>query len=188
MNQDSNNNQKQPKLMDHNYDGIQEYDNSLPAWWLWTFFGTIIFSFIYYLHYNFGGGPTLAQELEVEMKALPAAAEKVWSETELEEKMKSPEAMAQGKTVFAGKCASCHGAKGEGLIGPNLTDKYWIHGQGHRIDLVQVITKGVTEKGMPSWVGMISDDEIIEVAGFVHSLAGTIVANGKAPQGVEVKE
>ncbi len=176
-----------PELLDHDYDGIQEYDNPLPNWWLMTFFGTIIFAFIYYVHYTFGGGPNLREELEVAMKDLPKASEKVFSDEELKGKMDNPEIIAKGKAVFAGKCAACHGAEGQGIIGPNLTDNFWLHG-GHRADIVKTITKGVTEKGMPSWEGMISDDEIIQVAGFVYSLKGTHPANPKAPQGEEVKE
>lgn len=188
MSEDQNRDmQHEAELLDHDYDGIQEYDNPLPNWWLTTFFGTIIFAFIYYLHYTFGGGPTLTQELETAMKDMPKATEKVWDEGDLQSKM-TPEAVAKGKAVFAAKCAACHGPEGQGVIGPNLTDKFWIHGKGHRSDIIQTITKGVTEKGMPSWSGMISDDEIMQVAGFVYFLRNTHPANPKAPQGEEAKE
>lgn len=187
MSQDGKNSKDQAELLDHNYDGIQEFDNPLPNWWLVTFFGTIIFAFIYYLHYTFGGGMTLKQELEVAMSALPKAVEQAWSEADLKSKMDSPETVTKGKAVFAGKCSACHGTEGQGVIGPNLTDNFWIHGKGLRADLMQVITKGATDKGMPSWAGMISEDEIIQVAGYVYSLRNHPV-KGKEPQGVEVKE
>ncbi len=181
----SQDNRETNEVMDHNYDGIEEYDNPLPNWWLVTFFGTIIFGFIYYVHYTFGGGMTLAQELEVVMKSLPKAVEQAWNEDDLKSKMGGPEVLAKGQAVFTSKCAACHGAHGEGVIGPNLTDKFWIHG-GQRADVMKVLVKGVTEKGMPAWVGMISDDEILHVAGFVYSLREKPVA-GKAPQGEELK-
>jgi cytochrome c oxidase cbb3-type subunit 3 len=188
MSQDQkNNSNEEVEILDHEYDGIQEYDNPLPNWWLVSFFGTIIFAFLYYLHYSFGGGPTLTQELEVAMKDLPKAEEQVWGEDELKAKMDSPDLIAKGKAVFAGKCAACHGNEGQGVIGPNLTDKFWLHG-GHRADILRTINKGVTEKGMPSWAGMLNDDEMMQVAGFVYSLRQTHPANGKAPQGEEVKE
>lgn len=179
--------QKDPnELLDHDYDGIQEYDNPLPNWWLMTFFGTIIFGFIYFLHYTFGGGFTQDMELQAAMAELPKAVEMELSEEELAGKM-TADTIASGKAVYASKCAACHGPEGQGLIGPNLTDKFWLHGQGDRKSLVKVIAKGVTEKGMPAWTGMISDDEIVQVAGFVHSIKDTKPANPKEPQGVEVQ-
>lgn len=186
MSQDKNNrNTEDADLMDHNYDGIQEYDNPLPNWWLVTFFGTIIFGFIYFTHYTFGGGQTQEQELEVALAALPKVQEKSWDEEDLKKRLNDPQLVAQGKGVYDAKCAACHGGKGEGVIGPNLTDKFWIHGKGERKDIIQIVTKGFTQKGMPAWEGLISDDEIVQVTGYVYSLRTQQVA-GKAPEGVEV--
>ena len=177
---------QEPKPMDHEYDGIQEFDNPLPNWWLMTFFGTIIFGFIYFIHYTYGGAQTQAQELQADLDALPKATEKVWDETELAAKVDQPDSLKQGSAVFVSKCSACHGAQGQGVIGPNLTDKFWIHGTGQRKDIAQVVTKGVLDKGMPSWSGLISDDEILSVVGYVYSLRGTNPANAKPPQGQEV--
>ena len=187
MSEENKNQNHEAELLDHDYDGIQEYDNPLPNWWLVTFFATIIFSAIYYIHYTVGGGYTQYQELEASMKDLPKATEKVWSEEELKAKMDSPEFVEKGKTVFASKCSACHGPEGQGGIGPNLADRFWLHGKGHRAHILQTIAKGVTEKGMPAWTGMISDDEIILVSGFVYALRNTQPANPKAPQGEEIK-
>ncbi|MEZ0391772.1 MAG: cbb3-type cytochrome c oxidase N-terminal domain-containing protein [Pseudobdellovibrionaceae bacterium] len=186
--QDSQNQKKEAELLDHSYDGIQEYDNPLPNWWLMTFFGTIIFSFIYFIHYQFGGGQNQIQELEVSMKELPKAAEKIWSEQELQAQSEGHERLEEGKRVFAAKCAACHAAEGQGMIGPNLTDKFWLHGKGHRADLIKVISKGVTEKGMPAWEGLVNEKEMLGLVGYVYSLRKTKPAQAKAPQGVEVTE
>jgi cytochrome c oxidase cbb3-type subunit III len=174
-------------LTDHDYDGIREFDNLLPNWWLMIFFGTIIFSFIYVLHYTVGGGQTQAQELAKGMEALPQAAEKIWTESELQGKVDSPEMLKMGMTVFSTKCSACHGVEGQGVIGPNLTDHYWIHGTGDRKGIIQVVKKGVLEKGMPAWEGLLSDEEVLSVVGYVYSLRNTNPAQPKEPQGEEYK-
>jgi cytochrome c oxidase cbb3-type subunit III len=183
----SENNPNEPKLTGHLYDGIQEYDNPLPNWWMVTFIGTMIFSFIYYIHYTFGGGPTLAEELVVEMKALPQVATSTFNNSELEQKMAALGGADGGRQVYSSKCASCHGPDGQGLIGPNLADRFWIHGQGTRADLMRVISDGVLDKGMPAWGTMISESDILSVAAYVYSIRGSQPANPKPPQGREVK-
>lgn len=189
---DDTKNQINDPLTDHDYDGIREYDNPLPTWWLWTFFLTIIFAFLYFLHYQFGGGPTLKDELAVAMKNLEAASAQhapAVTETEelLAEAMKSPQSVELGATTFAGKCASCHGPQLGGLIGPNLTDNFWLHGKGTRMDIVGVIRKGVPEKGMPPWETLLSKEEVYGLTAYILSKKGSNPANPKAPQGVEVK-
>lgn len=177
---------KDPLLLEHEYDGIQELDNPLPNWWLVTFLGAIIFSFIYWLHYTFGGGATLQDELKIALAELPKATEIKMTDRELEMKINEPGALQNGKAIFNSKCAACHGMEGQGVIGPNLTDNFWINGNGHRADIVTIISKGVIEKGMPSWESQISQDELIQVAGFTYSLRKTKPANPKNPQGTEV--
>jgi cytochrome c oxidase cbb3-type subunit 3 len=146
----------------------------------------MIFGFMYYIHYTFGGAPTQVQELEVALQNLPKVTMASWSESDLEAKMSAGGSLENGRAVFAGKCAACHGPDGGGLIGPNLTDQFWLHGKGTRADIVKVISEGVLEKGMPSWSTMISEADILSVAGFVYSIRGTKPANPKAPQGQEV--
>lgn len=171
----------------HNYDGIQELDNPLPNWWLITFFGTIIFGFIYSIHYYSESGPTQIQELEAELRELPKTNEKLWSEEELNDPFNSPTAIESGKGIFASKCAACHGNEGQGVIGPNLTDHFWINGKGKRSDILHIVLKGAVTNGMPAWGGVLSDDEAISVSAFVYSIKNTNPANPKAPQGEEVK-
>ncbi len=178
-------------LMDHHYDGIQEYDNPLPAWWLITFFGTIIFSFLYWIHYEFGGGPTLAQELKSDLAVIqtlnPNAGNADKEET-LAALLSSEDAKAKGKEVYAAKCAVCHGPEQQGLIGPNLVDEYWIHGKGKLADIAGVVRKGVLDKGMPNWDNQLKDDEIQSVTVFIYAGRGSKPANPKAPQGEKVVE
>lgn len=171
----------------HEYDGIKEFDNPLPGWWLVTFYATIIFSFIYVIHYEFGGGPTLSQELEVAMKeiqmAKPSTPVALLSEEDLLKNTQDPNALALGAEVYNGKCASCHGNELQGLIGPNLTDKYWVHGKGKMNDILLTIKVGVADKGMPPWDGILKNEELVAVTAFIHSKIGTNPANAKPPQG-----
>lgn len=182
------NNEKE-KLLDHDYDGIQELDNPLPGWWLATFYGSIIFAAIYWVYYHLAGGPTLDQELAKEMEAAKVQAEAVQAaapqaaEVDWNTLFNDKQTQTLGASVYQGKCLACHGAKGEGLIGPNLTDEYWIHGDGTIKGLEQVIAKGVPEKGMPPWESVISSDELKAVTVYLKSLIGSNPPNAKAPQG-----
>ncbi len=184
-------NENEVEIKGHSYDGISEFDNPLPTWWLWTFFLTIIFSFIYFIHYEIAGGPTLKQELTIALeeidKAKAQAPQVMETEASLNEKMKNPTALALGANVYATKCAACHGQELQGLIGPNLTDSYWIHGKGAMSDVVKVIREGVAEKGMPPWGPVLKSDEIIGAAAFVISKKGSQAKNPKAAQGVLVQ-
>jgi cytochrome c oxidase cbb3-type subunit 3 len=92
------------------------------------------------------------------------------------------EAIGRGKVVFGEKCAVCHGAEGQGMIGPNLVDKYWIHG-GDLLAIRKVIAKGVVEKGMLAWESMLPSADIDKVSAYVYSIRGTTPPNPKAPQG-----
>ena len=174
-------------LLDHNYDGIQELDNPLPNWWFIAFLITIVFSFFYFLHYEIAKvGPSLLQELTMDMEKLPKPT--LATSTESEEQLAAMAVdIKLGHEVFVGKCAACHGQNGEGVIGPNLTDKFWLHGKGLRVEILNTIRKGVEEKGMPAWDSLLKAAEIYSVAFYIYSLKGSNPANGKAPQGTEIK-
>lgn len=181
----------QGPLLDRDYDGIQEFDNPLPNWWLVTFFATIIFSFIYYIHYEFGGGPTLAEELEEKMKTIAATQKsnlKEDNESDLLALLEKPDVIENGKKIYTEKCAMCHGPEGQGLVGPNLTDRFWIQGQGKIIEIAKVIRAGVPEKGMPAWETQLRPEDLQSVAVRVFLLKGTQPQNPKAPQGVEIAQ
>lgn len=170
-----NNDQKNQPEVTHSYDGIDEHNNPMPTWWVWTFIITIIFAFHYFVHFEvLKQGPTLNQELSDSMKQLKelqtAAANKfpTLSEEELDKKLKDPNLIKMGATVFQGKCAMCHAEDLTGKIGPNLTDKIWIHG-GSNTEIVKTVRQGVGAKGMPSWEGMLSPEEIFSVVALIKS-------------------
>lgn len=186
------NENKEAKLLDHEYDGIQELDNPLPNWWLTTFYGAIIFAVIYFAYYHLGNGPSLEQELHADMDAIRILKQSHLqknagpSEADLMVVFQDSAKRESGKTIFAEKCATCHGFNGEGQIGPNLTDKFWIHGNGSLTGIFTVVSEGIAEKGMPPWKAMLKPDEIYAVVAYAKSLQGTNPAKPKAPQGIEV--
>lgn len=173
-------------IQGHDYDGIQELDNPLPGWWLVTFFGTIIFSFIYFLHYEIAGGPDQKAELEASLSALSSLRQggPVMDAQKLEALL-STSSLDAGQTAYAAKCAVCHGPNGEGLIGPNLTDLHFIHENGSAISIYQIIADGVPAKGMPAWKDLVSSDELVDITHFVYQLKGTFAPGGRPPQGDE---
>lgn len=182
------------ELLDHDYDGIQELDNELPPWWLWLFYITIIFGVIYMIHYHvLGTGPSSAEEYQQEMAAAqalygsrtPGAAGLAGETAEKIEPLTDEQSLAEGKAIFEKNCFPCHGMHGEGGVGPNLTDEYWIHG-ARMGDLVRTITSGVPAKGMVPWGPILKEDGVKKVASYVITLRGTNPPNAKAPQGEKV--
>ena len=179
---------KQDELLSHDYDGIREYDNSLPLWWLYLFLGTVVFALGYIVYYHFGTGQSQEQLLVAELQAADeAAAKKLVADVGAEKDKllaltKNSAALEQGRQVFATKCVACHLAQGQGLVGPNLTDDYWIHG-GKITDIKNTVVNGVLDKGMLAWKTMLSGDEINAVVAYVWTLHGSNPPNPKAPQG-----
>lgn len=184
--------EKQEPLTGHSYDGIHEFDNPLPKWWLLTFYGTIIFAAVYWFYYQFGGAPTQIAELEDQMTQLQVLQQANKSSApgtvagELEKQLNDQAVVARGLGVFQGKCAPCHGNDLQGAIGPNLVDDFWIHGKGALAEIVSVVRSGIPEKGMPPWENMLSADELSAVVVFIGSRQGTNPPNAKAPQGEKV--
>lgn len=174
----------------HDYDGIQELDHPLPAWWLMTFLGTIIFGAIYWIHYESGTAMTQRAELKADLALIeklkvnqPQTAD---SEDELKQLLASGGALQEGKTTYVAKCASCHGNELQGLIGPNLIDEYWLNGNGSLTSVASVIRKGVLEKGMPAWDQILKTSEIKGLVVYIASNKGSKPPNPKAPQGEKV--
>jgi cytochrome c oxidase cbb3-type subunit 3 len=183
------------KVLPHEYDGIRELDNNLPSWWLASFYLTILFAPLYIGWYHYGPGLSLREEMDRDVAALheqAAAARGAEPSGPSEEALlaifNDPAQRAAGQAKFESTCASCHGAHGEGGIGPNLTDNYWLHGKGSLSDLVAIVGEGVPEKGMPPWKGLLKPDELKAVVAYVKSLHGSKPAGAKAPQGEEVKD
>lgn len=175
-------------LLDHDYDGIRELDHPLPSWWLNLFYVTMIFSVFYVGYYMLGPGPTLRQELAAQMQDIEKAQAKApkpadQGEAVLVAAIADPEQIKLGSGVYAGKCAACHGDKGQGMIGPNLTDDYWINGKGSPGDIAKVVSEGVAEKGMPPWGPVLKPEELVHVVAFIKSVRGSNPAGAKEAQG-----
>lgn len=188
--------EKEAELMlDHNYDGIRELDNHLPPWWKWLLYGSFIWGAIYLIVYHVTDSlPLMEQEYQnevaraAEQKAKLAAAQPAEVIDENTLVYQPDEAiLASGKKIYAINCASCHMPEGQGSIGPNLTDDYWIHG-GSIKDIYLTIKNGVPEKGMISWAPVLSPAQMRDVAFYIKSLRGTNPPNPKAPQGELYKE
>jgi len=175
-------------LLDHAYDGIQEYDNPLPRWWLALFWATIIFTPLYILYFHFGGGMLAKERYDQEMIAFyDKQAEQLLalgeiSESTLVDLMADASMMNGGKKIFQSKCATCHGMFGEGGIGPNLTDDYWLHG-AQLMDVYATVRDGVTAKGMLAWERQLRPAELMAVSSYVGTLLGTDPPNAKQAQG-----
>jgi len=181
------NNPQDPLLLDHEYDGIRELDNKLPRWWVWLFYLTIAFAAVYLLYYHvLKLGPLSAGEYTEEMKignGLKAAAMGKF-EAGITNLQPSSDAVVldNGRQTYAKFCAPCHRADGGGLVGPNLTDDYWIHGSNY-CDTVTTIWNGVPAKGMITWKNTLKPDEIQAVASYIYTLRGAKLATpGKPPE------
>ncbi|MCB0342039.1 MAG: c-type cytochrome [Pseudobdellovibrionaceae bacterium] len=181
----------------HEYDGIKELDNPLPDWWLFIFYATIIFSAIYFFYYEMDGGgkssdAILAEDMAVvQQQQAEAQSEVAAARAALPQKTDADlanlgldtELMAKAGDSYDKNCKSCHGEQLQGGIGPNLTDKYWIHTGGTVTGIVNVIHKGVLEKGMPPWENIIPDAEIEGLAAYIYKMKGTNPPNAKKDEG-----
>lgn len=176
-------------MLDHDYDGIRELDNKLPPWWVWGFYLTIVFAFVYLIHYHVSGSGSLQiEEYNIAMNL---------AKSEKENKIKNDAnyvtsanvvvltdqmALNEGQSIFNKNCVACHGNAGQGGVGPNLTDAYWIHGGGIN-NIFQIITEGVPTKGMISWKSQFAPKQIQDVASYILTFQGTHPPDPKDPQG-----
>ena len=173
----------------HNYDGIRELDNRLPPWWLYGFYVSILFAFIYMYRYHIAHSAPLPRE---EYEIAVVAADKAKAEylkksaNNVDENnvklLTDATSIAAGKQIFEASCFPCHGKLGEGIVGPNLTDDYWLHG-GSVKDIFKTIKYGYPDKGMKSWKDDFSPVQIADLTSYIKTLHGTNPPNGKAPQG-----
>lgn len=176
-------------LLDHNYDGIQELDNVLPPWWVWMFYGTIIFSFVYWgLYQTFDVWPLQEEAYEIEMaqsekkvyafkkaNGLLISADNVTFLTEASD-------IEAGKNLYDGTCKVCHMADGEGAVGPNLTDKYYLYG-GTPGDLFTSVSNG-RPNGMPEHKSKFNELQIQQLISYIHTFK---FKEGKAAEGELMK-
>ncbi len=212
------------ELLEHDYDGIQEMDNSLPRWWLYLFFISIVYSVLYMAYYHVTGvGYLQEDEYLAEMdpnyvRQTPADARLLGVLPEYQSPLArlardvtprqaalagpqlirviltretdtmtyvavaDPAALTEGERTFKTICSQCHGMLGEGGVGPNLTDDYWLNG-GTMSDVVKAAKYGFPAKGMVPWLGQLTEEEILNVASYVLTLRGTNPPGARAPQG-----
>ena len=176
-------------LMHHEYDGIRELDNVLPPWWLWLFYGTVIWGVIYLVNVHvIGVWPEQAEEYRAEIAQAQADIDAYLSAqaSQVDERnvalLSDAATLASGGALYKQNCATCHGQLGEGIAGPNLTDAYWLHGGGIK-EVFTTIKYGVSGKAMKAWNTDLKPTEMQAVANFVLSLQGTNPPNPKAPEG-----
>lgn len=178
-------------MMDHEYDGIRELDNNLPPWWKGILYISMAFAplYIWFTHFSDYGSlqnEAYAYEMELaeeQVKAYLATQKNAIDEFNVE-LLADADALGKGQAMYTAKCAVCHGQQGEGGIGPNLTDKYWLHG-GSIADVFKSIKYGIPEKGMIAWKNELRPRDMQEVASYIKSLTGTSPPNPKDPQGEE---
>ena len=173
----------------HEIDSIEEYDNKLPNWWLYTLYGSILFAAGYWFHYQtsgFGDLPSAEYQNEMDQAAAVAAARikaaGVMTPEALATLSKDRGTVARGKQVFTTTCAACHRADGGGVVGPNLTDDFWLHG-GAPDKVYKTVLNGVADKGMPAWGLQLGPERVQAVTAYVLTIRGTNVTGGKAAQG-----
>lgn len=180
--------QEEDVLFDHEFDGIRELDNKLPPWWVAMFYLTIAFAVVYLGYYHLGSGPSQAEEYEMEMeRAEKAVAEYRARQAEQVDEtnvtmVTDEQALSMAKTLYETNCMACHGMQGEGTVGPNLTDPYWIHG-GSLSDIFKTIKYGVPEKGMIPWRTQMRATDMQNIASYILTLQGTNPPNAKEPEG-----
>ncbi len=176
-------------LDDHGFDGIRELDNDLPPWWVWMFYLTILFSGIYLVRYHvLKKAPLSAEEYAIEMKTAEASKPK----SEIDENnialLTADVDISAGLEIYTKNCVACHKTDGGGLVGPNLTDDFWIHG-GTNEEVYRTVKLGVPAKGMIAWKDQLSPKQMLQVTSYMLTkLYGTTPeAGAKAAEGKEFK-
>jgi cytochrome c oxidase cbb3-type subunit III len=179
--------EERDQVLEHDYDGIREYDNRLPNWWLFTLYGAIVFAVVYWLamhtwrigllsneHYSHEMAVAAQQQLDA-MKGKKLTDDALLLMAQI------PANVERGHAIFEQFCAVCHNPDATGKVGPNLTDHYWLHG-GQPLQVLHTVTYGVQEKGMAAWGNQLGPARVQDVVTFVLSVKNTD-RPGKAPQG-----
>lgn len=178
-------------VLDHEYDGIKEYDNPTPGWWSFIFFATVVFSYWYLLYYHSSSVSTsVAQGYEDEVSAdlkkrFSTIGDLKPDQQTLVKYMQNAEWSAVGASVFKTNCVSCHGAEAAGQIGPNLTDDHWKNVRQIE-DIPQVIMNGAAAGAMPAWKTRLHPNEVVLVAAYVASLRGKNLPGPRGAEGEQI--
>lgn len=175
--------------LDEDFDGISELDNPTPPWFNFIFYTTIIVAIIYLFNYHYFKYSKLQDDEYKEQVAIANTAKEAYLKSAgnlIDENtvklMNDEKSLTAGGILFKEKCAVCHGDKGEGKVGPNFADEYWIHG-GSVNDIFKTIKYGVPAKGMISWQNSLNGQQMQDLASYIKSLKGTNPANAKEAQG-----
>ena len=177
-------------LLDHSYDGIQEYDNPLPSWWTWTFVATVIFAAWYLLYFHIGVGPSVYDQYD---EAVAAHLEKLLEgidpdsvdDATLLDLVADGEKASSMSGVFKTNCANCHRDDAGGNVGPNLTDSHWVHATSPT-EVMAVIRDGKPQKGMPAWGDRLRPAQVLLLTAYLGTLRGTRPSDPKQPEGDQV--
>jgi cytochrome c oxidase cbb3-type subunit 3 len=189
--QDSNRDNRtvyqQDTVMEHEYDGIQEFDNRLPNWWLWIMYSSMVFALLYWIVFHTLEIRDLPREdfaaVMAEAQALQLArAEAAGIDNAFFVMMaETPDKVAQGREIFVKHCVACHLDQGQGSVGPNLTDGVWVHGC-EPMAMYKTLNEGVAAKGMPAWQNQLGPTRVMATVAYLLTIQNTNVA-GKAPEG-----
>ncbi len=180
----------------YEYDGILEYDNPCPNWLMYIFYFTALLA-IFFVGYHFGSNSKneiledyaiKLREAQTQTETSTSIQSPVVSESELLALLQDPAALAEGGEIYGELCSICHGKSGEGMIGPNLIDNYWLHGKGKISDIAVSIRSGIPDNGMAAWADRIPEQQILHTAAYIKSIHGTAVENAKEPDGELVEE
>lgn len=181
-------------ILDHNYDGIKELDNSLPPWWVYMFYATIVFAVVYLIRFEVLDGDNQITEYNNAVTEAKASLDK-YKETATDlvdvstvTLLTDEKDLSRGKAIYNLNCAACHTADGGGSIGPNLTDEHWILGGGIKNVFATISNGGRDGKGMVAWNKILKPIDIAKVSSYIISLQGTTPANPKQPEGEIWKE
>lgn len=177
-------------LLPHSFDGIGELNNSMPPWLRYVFVSTIVFAVAYLsFYYVFEAGTFQKEEYEIEIasakesvEAYLAQMQNAIDENSVVANLNDKASLEKGKAIFTQNCKACHGANGQGGIGPNLTDAYWLHG-GKINDIFKTIKFGIPEKGMISWKQKLKPIDIQDVSNYIMSIRGSNPENQKSAEG-----
>ena len=176
-------------ILDHNYDGIRELDNKLPPWWVYGFYGTILFAVVYLVRFEVLNDYNQIEEYEIAVADAKIKVEE-WKKTAKNlvdastvTVLTDESDLNAGKTIFTTSCVVCHKSDGGGGIGPNLTDQYWISGGGIKNVFNTISEGGRSGKGMIAWKNELKPLERAQVASYILSFQGTTPAEPKDAEG-----
>ncbi len=186
--------QEEEIILDHDYDGIKELDNSLPPWWVYMFYATIVFAVVYLIRFEVMDGDNQVTEYNKAVAEAKASLD-TYKKTATDivdvstvTLLTDQKDLNRGKAIYNLNCVACHLADGGGSIGPNLTDEYWILGGGIKNVFKTVSDGGRDGKGMVAWKKTLKPKDIAKVSSYILSLQGTIPANPKKAEGDLWKE